>query len=263
MLLRKSIYCVLFIFFCGTGFAQQTHFIYIQSESNSPFYVKLNDQFYNSSSSGYVIVPNLRDGVYKVKVGFPKGDGVLECFDCKVVKKDLGFVLKSFQKGWCLYNLQNSTITTAGSHDANAPATQTTTNTFSAMLSTAVDDPSLKQSPSNTTTVGIKTSSQKFVSYNSNCKEEASNDDFLKLRKKMAASQKDEEMISEAKRVFRHKCFTTDEIRNLSVLFLKDEGKYNFFDAAYPYISDGNFNTLQDQLTDNYFISRFRMLTMR
>ena len=68
-------------------------------------------------------------------------------------------------------------------------------------------------------------------------------------------------MINAAKKVFRSKCFTTENIKNLSTLFLNDEGKYNFFDAAYPHVSDtGFFSTLENQLTDSYYIKRFKAM---
>jgi len=259
MHIRNLIYSVFFVFCCESSIAQQTHFIYIQADGNRSFFVKLNDQFYTSSPSGYVILPKLRDGSYKVKVGFPNSDGILQSFDCKVDKRDIGYLLKNFQKGWALFNLQTSGITMAGSHDANNPAPQTNENAFVALLSDATADPN--QTTARPIAASLKEKPQVQPTYNSNCKEEASNEDFLELRKKMASSQKDQEMIEEAERVFKHKCFTTDEIRNLSVLFLKDESKYNFFDAAYPHVSDGNFNSLQDQLTDDYYISRFRVMT--
>jgi hypothetical protein len=255
--MRRLIYSLLFIFLCKSSIAQQPHFIYIQAETNQAFYVRLDDQFYNSSPSGYVIVPKLHDGSYKVKIGFPAGDGILQSFDCKINKKDQGYLLKNFKNGWALFNLETAGVTMAGSHDESAPEQPTQENTFSALLSDAVADPG----PAKPAAISTRVNTAPEVTYNSNCKAEASSDDFLKLREKMASSQKDQEMISEAKRVFKHKCFTTDEIRNLSVLFLKDEGKYNFFSAAFPYVSDGNFDALQDQLTDNYYISRFREMT--
>jgi hypothetical protein len=96
---------------------------------------------------------------------------------------------------------------------------------------------------------------------NSDCKASASDDDFLKLRKKMAAENNDDDMITVARKVFKSKCFTTDQIKNLSVLFLKDEGKYKFFDAAYAYVTDtDNFTSLEKQLTDEYFINRFKVM---
>ena len=101
----------------------------------------------------------------------------------------------------------------------------------------------------------------KPVMVNSDCKNFATEEDFLKLRKKMAAANNDDDMVAVAKKIFKSKCFTTEQIKNLSVLFLKDEGKYKIFDTAYPFVSDShNFSTLEAQLTDAYFISRFKVM---
>ena len=63
------------------------------------------------------------------------------------------------------------------------------------------------------------------------------------------------------KKIFKIKCFSTGYIKNLSTLFLNDQGKYNFFDAAYPYVSDtGIFSTLENQLSDAYYIKRFKAM---
>lgn len=96
---------------------------------------------------------------------------------------------------------------------------------------------------------------------NSDCKTYASEDDFLKLRKKMASESTEEQMIIVAQKFLKAKCFTTDQVKNLSVLFLQDSGKYRFFDMAYPFVSDSyNFHQLEGQLTDNYYITRFKAM---
>lgn len=96
---------------------------------------------------------------------------------------------------------------------------------------------------------------------NSDCKSFATEADFLKIRKKMVAEDNDEDMIKAAKKIFKTKCFTTEQIKNLSVLFLKDEGKYMFFDAAYPFVSDSDvYATLEKQLSDDYYVNRFRAM---
>ncbi|MDP4285908.1 MAG: hypothetical protein Q8891_15945 [Bacteroidota bacterium] len=96
---------------------------------------------------------------------------------------------------------------------------------------------------------------------NSDCKVFATDGDFLKLRKKMAAENNNDEMIRIAKKVFRTRCFSTEQIKNLSFLFLTDEGKYMFFDAAYPFTSDSDqYNSLKSQLTDEYYINRFEAM---
>jgi hypothetical protein len=99
------------------------------------------------------------------------------------------------------------------------------------------------------------------IAKKNNCPQSATDDDFYKLRKKMAGESNDDNMISEAKRVFRIKCFTVQQLKNLSSLFLSDEGKYKFFDAAYSYVSDiANFSSLQNELKEEYYINRFKAM---
>ena len=106
----------------------------------------------------------------------------------------------------------------------------------------------------------IDTTSTKLVSKN-NCAAIADETDFFKLRKRMAAAESDDEMITEAKKVFKIKCFGTAQLKNLSTLFLNDEGKYKFFDAAYKYVSDAEaFNSLQAELKDEYYTTRFKAM---
>lgn len=96
---------------------------------------------------------------------------------------------------------------------------------------------------------------------NSNCKDFATEDDLIKLRRKMASQRKDEQMVDEAKKVFRNKCFTSAQLRNLSVAFLTDEGRYRFFDAALPYVTDfANFKSLGETIQDEYYKRRFMAL---
>ena len=103
--------------------------------------------------------------------------------------------------------------------------------------------------------------SKPTVNFNSDCKVNAREDDFLKLRKRMAAETTDDRMISVAKKFFAAQCWYTDQIRNLSVLFLSDSGKYVFFEAAYAHIYDTqNFQALQSQLNDEYYVKKFKAL---
>ena len=96
---------------------------------------------------------------------------------------------------------------------------------------------------------------------NSDCKNFATDEDFLKIRKKMVSENNDEDMVKAARKYFKTKCFTTEQIKNLSVLFLQDKGKYMFFNAAYPFVSDSDtLYTLENQLSDSYYITRFRAM---
>ena len=105
--------------------------------------------------------------------------------------------------------------------------------------------------------------SQPIVAANpvNSCKNIASNEDFLKLRKKMAGETKDDDMLVTARKVFKTKCFTTEQVKNLSTLFLSDAGKYGFFEMGYQFVSDAqNYSSLESQLSDAYYINRFKAM---
>jgi hypothetical protein len=95
----------------------------------------------------------------------------------------------------------------------------------------------------------------------SDCKSTASENDFFKLRKNMAAKNSDDSMVGEAKKAFKGKCFTTEQIRNLGTLFLTSAGKYQFFDAAYLHVTDREkFESLESEIKDDYYLKRFKAL---
>ncbi|HEX6332850.1 MAG TPA: hypothetical protein VFZ78_01410, partial [Flavisolibacter sp.] len=95
----------------------------------------------------------------------------------------------------------------------------------------------------------------------SDCKVLAGENDFLRLRKAMAGKFTEEGMINEARKSFRNRCFTTEQVRNLSALFLTASGKYQFFDAAYNFVSDQDqFRNLQSEIMDDYYLNRFKAL---
>ena len=77
----------------------------------------------------------------------------------------------------------------------------------------------------------------------------------------MASQKTDDAMLEEAKKDFKGMCFTTDQVKNLGALFLNEPGKFQFYEAAFPYSSDpGSFLALQVELKDPYFIHRFKSL---
>lgn len=102
---------------------------------------------------------------------------------------------------------------------------------------------------------------KKNESTKSQCKAIASGKDFFKLRKNMASETTDEGMVNEAKKMFKNKCFNTEQIKNLSTLFLTSAGKYQFFDAAYLHVSDQEkFSSLESEIKDDYYLKRFKAL---
>lgn len=442
-----------FIVFVISASAQKVYFIYLQSDNNSPFYVKMGDRIYSSSSSGYVILSNLVDSTYDFSIGFPSSQSEAK-FTIKLEAKDKGFLIKSFDSGVGLFDLQDLTITREQKDDSPKNVSYVRRNDdFSSLLAKAAKDTSLlyavvrvkeedvpmQKEQSNTIQINQKTEEPAVVKdtsasnlpqedtaleekkqdkaevsqqnpetkaaedmvsapfneelkkdtiasekakkpaedsatvamtgtdntleekannsvvipeaiaaeeivfkkskvrkysesstsegfglvyydiydegidtirllipnppiifknsepdsslvqkdfilveelrkdtvqeipvvaatknsapVNSPCKAVASNNDFFKLRKNMASENTDEGMVAEAKKYFKNKCFTTEQIKNLGALFLTSAGKYQFFDAAYLHVSDQEkFSSLESEIKDDYYLKRFKAL---
>ena len=416
--LQRSVIVVLTLVSALFSRAQQSHFVYLQTETGQPFYVKINNKVVSSSSGGYLILPKLEDGDYRLSIGFPKKEFPEENFQLAIDKNNEGFLLKNFgEKGWGLFNLQSYTVVMGGNDAMVSAPKSLQDDQFSRMLADVVKDSSILQkkeplqevaskidsgivagdsnavaavlsgpllspatrfltkknrdgleliyidhnlylndtirifiparkgvikaanadniaqntnppAPSYTDTASVaadqagsrmKSDTDLVVSppkenvvqnkdsvmaqktdevktsqihsedsvirspekgkiiegnnivvlpkvvqsstSNSDCKAFAGNEDFLKLRKKMASGNSEDNMIKIAKKAFHSKCFSTEQIKNLSFLFLTDAGKYMFFDLAYPFASDSEqYKSLQSQLTDSYYINRFKAM---
>lgn len=400
-----TLVALLLITFSFSIKAQINHFIYLQTDNKQPFYIKYNSKIYSSTTSGYLILSKLNEGVINFTVGFPQSQIQEMMFELPISKIEKGFLLKNFnEKGWGLFDLQSSNLTYAvnlqistASLGNTTPNTQVNNDPFANMLSTVTQDttvknvtvkkeekiaidslkpvvqPSIKQ-PTKIDTPNVEPAVEKIVppviskpewlppvkseisklkffqskegsdvifeiKYengitdtvrlfiqsdssqiqgttliisepiiqkdtialpplvkietqvqpeikkeqiktkdesnvipvenkgevkavpNSNCLTYASEDDFIKLRRKMASQTKDETMVSEAKKVFKTRCFSTAQLKNLSVLFLSDEWRYRFYDAALPFVSDfSNFRALEETIKDDYYIKRFQAL---
>ncbi|HUR65252.1 MAG TPA: DUF4476 domain-containing protein [Chitinophagaceae bacterium] len=138
--------------FCFTASSQKVYFIYLQSEADQPFYVKMNNRVHSSTSSGYLILSRLHDSTYNFSVGFPGNKWPEQNFTLSVNKKDHGFLLKNFnEKGWGLFDLQTLTVQMPVAGLAKTGNTVNTENQdvslFTDILSKAADDPSLKEKP--------------------------------------------------------------------------------------------------------------------
>ncbi|HLP36502.1 DUF4476 domain-containing protein [Lacibacter sp.] len=406
---RLALVMMVSAFFSLQAKSQLNHFIYLQTDNQQPFYIKYNNRIISSSSSGYLILPKLKDGVVDFAVGFPKSDQQEQQFRYTIDKADKGFLLKNFSdKGWGLYDLQTSSIVyaavkTAETNNNPGSTVAPANDPFSNMLSKVTQDSTVKTvtvvketkpvivdtpkpakvevvvtapvkdtiamkpevKPEKTVeqpvvsepewiapakslvkqvrkfesregadfvfevgeTNGLKDTVRLFIERdttlnpvviplvpdtpkaeivkkdtvavveqpkkeepvakkeevvekkepvtppvvnepvqkkettslpNSNCKDFATEDDLIKLRRRMASQRKDEQMVDEAKKAFRTKCFTTSQLRNLSALFLTDEGRYRFFDTALPFVTDySNFKSLGETIQDEYYKKRF------
>lgn len=93
------------------------------------------------------------------------------------------------------------------------------------------------------------------------CKISASNDDFVKLRKRMVSNGVEAKMIVIAQKVFGEKCFTVEQIKQLGIMFLTDDGRYRFFEMAFAYTIDvAGFAALETQLIQTANKDKFTQL---
>jgi hypothetical protein len=118
--------------------------------------------------------------------------------------------------------------------------------------------PKVSDSVKKDSAVAEKKTPSKIFAGNTNCKNTATDYDVDKLRVKMLAVENEDDKIMAARKFFRIKCFSTNQIKALSEVFPTDEGRYKLFDTAYPYVSDyGNYPQLSTLLTSQYYINRF------
>jgi hypothetical protein len=421
----KNKFLILFLLLSASAFSQRTHFIYLQSDPQEPFFVRMNEKIFSSSASGYVILSNLIDSTCSFSVGFPQNKFPQQKFTLLTHKRDHGFLVKNFgEKGWGLFNLQTLAVQMpADDAAAKKVVEEEKLNDFTELLSKATNDSTLRQKtivedavvkvteekkpdavvqqpatntvtkntdslnqlvkqedtvskpavtitpqPVDTPFIGkgrqgskesviskifqtdsgqaaemiftdkyedgsidtirlqipnikvkdivetkidsnnketapvkkdtiaentiVKTDSLKKDTVAENpdvkvdsvpvlkqetkapvsiqppppraanqCAAKATDADFIKLRKRMAGETNDDDMIFEAKKYFKTKCFSTLQVKGLSGLFISDAGKYNFFDAVFKYVHDiENFPALQSELKDEYYIKRFKVM---
>ncbi len=141
-----------FVFiFCSTMVvAQKTYFLYLQSESKQSFFVKHNNAIINSTASGYIIIPDLKDSSYLFNIGI-QGKESNKQFLININKKDHGYLIMNDKNNeWTLFDLQKLAIiqpydqaTTMNVADVKIEKVES--NPFNDMLAKAVDDSTIKE----------------------------------------------------------------------------------------------------------------------
>ena len=130
--------------------AQRIYFVYLQTENQQPFFVKLDEKIFTSTNSGYLILSRLRDSTYNFIVGFPGKKWPDQKFSVNINRKDHGYILKNFnEKGWGLFDLQTLAVQMSAfqppKSDIDFAVSKTSVDPFTEMLAKAADDPALLQ----------------------------------------------------------------------------------------------------------------------
>jgi hypothetical protein len=142
---RMSLLCLLWLMSIAAG-AQKVYFIYVESDTGAPFYIRLGDKVASSTASGYVILANLRDSSYLLQVGFA-GNTAESRFQVALNKEDKGFILKQIGGSWNLFDLQTLTLNKAlameGPSQEESQRMLASADPFTKLLVQASDDLSL------------------------------------------------------------------------------------------------------------------------
>ncbi len=90
------------------------------------------------------------------------------------------------------------------------------------------------------------------------CDNPVTDKDLDKMQKKMISKGNDDDMLSIADKSTKGKCITTQQVKQLGGLFLSDAGRFALYQDVYSSVSDkDNYSSLQSQLLDTYFKTRF------
>src|SRR4030095_16068277 len=98
--MNRFICCIGFLLLVSVTFAQKVYFIYLETESHQPFFARINEKTFTSSPAGFLILSNLKDSSYTIKIGFPQNKWPEQQFSIPIRSKDRGFLVKNFgEKG--------------------------------------------------------------------------------------------------------------------------------------------------------------------
>lgn len=149
-IVRKSVFLSFWTLSVAmTTDAQENRFLYLQTDDGQPFYVKTGDVHHSSTLSGFLILSRLQDTAIDFVLGFPRDMYPPQRFRVTPVDRDRGLVLKRREDGrWVLFDLQTMDAIPGEEVLKEAPASRqalpaATTDSFTAMLSTAIGDSSL------------------------------------------------------------------------------------------------------------------------
>lgn len=131
--------------------SQDRFFLYIQTENEQAFYARYQGRAISSSATGYLILPKIMDSVCSLTIGFPKRLFTEQSFLIRGISADRGFLLKNMgEKGWALIDMQQNDMVMATNADAPVASVATppvSSDPFSELLSTAIADSTLRETP--------------------------------------------------------------------------------------------------------------------
>lgn len=97
------------------------------------------------------------------------------------------------------------------------------------------------------------------ITANNNCLNVATENDVANFAAQMQAILKVKDRLTTAAVLLKQKCYSTNQLKRLSNLYINDNGKFLFFKAAQKSVTDmQNFATLQNELSNPAIIEEFK-----
>lgn len=108
--LKSSFLLSMLLLMTIAGLAQRKHFVYLQTEDLTPFYIQMNGKTHSSTAAGYLLMGKLTDSLYMVRLGVLGSTDVQE-YGIRVQGRDAGYVIrKSAETGWSLTDINTGTV---------------------------------------------------------------------------------------------------------------------------------------------------------
>lgn len=92
-MLMKYLLLVIFLALGLNSFCQSDRFVFIQAKKDEPFYVRIGEKTFNSSSFGHLVIPRLNQDIVKITVGYFRKSIPEQDFELKINDKDHGYEL--------------------------------------------------------------------------------------------------------------------------------------------------------------------------
>lgn len=261
--------------------AQNSYFIYVESENKEPFSVLLNGKTaYSSSLNGFLTIPQLTKGGYILTIGFAQNKYPEQEFEIAIDDKDVGFLLRHlFDNRFVLQNLQTAkTINASNNHAATVEVSLKTesektsiSNQSNNQSSPKPNDNVIKVESTPAATVAIQAKPKNRKAHKIEkpnpisdtikatliaTKHEAvtiskkpvgilaTEADFKELKASFTNAKTETSKLTLSKKAFETKSYTVNQLHKLCHAFLIEKYKMLFYEAAISHIYDSE-NALQ------------------
>ena len=148
--LKLYLVSFLLLLFSFAGLAQNFRFIYLQTENQKSFYVKMGGQSVHLASSGYIIIPSLSEGSYSITIGFPQSTLPELLLSVVLNEADAGYLIKNdVDQGLYVVDLQTMKFVATERQwpVAKSRSVVKSNDGFARILAEVVNDSSINEIP--------------------------------------------------------------------------------------------------------------------